>query len=125
MVQRRSRISRVIAEYSSQLIDGGIQAVVEVNKSVIRPEFFAEFLPGYHLSRAFQKKRQNLKGLFLQTNSGAVLSQFPCGEVCLEDPKTDNPGSRVGRRRGHAAMPRSLALAGLQCCRACQPPNPA
>src|SRR6185369_12966062 len=113
-----------ILQRLSQLIDGGIQAVVEINKSVIRPEFLAEFLPSNHLPRPFQKERQNLKGLFLQTNPGAVLPQFSCGKVCLEDPKTDNSGSMTSRRRGHAAMPRSLALTGLQWCRACQPPTP-
>ena len=50
--------------------------MVEIDKSVGRPDFRPKFLAGYKLSGTLQQCRQHLQGLALQTKFRAPFAQF-------------------------------------------------
>ena len=52
------------AQRIAQPLDRGIQAMIEVNEGVRRPELAAQFLAGNQLSRSFKQRRQDLQRLF-------------------------------------------------------------
>src|SRR5215467_11719203 len=52
-----------VAECLPQLLDGGIDAVVELYDSVVRPELLANLFPQHHFPDIFQQQRQDLDGL--------------------------------------------------------------
>lgn len=58
-----SRTLRKIPKDAAQLVDRGIQAVVEGHIG-IRPEFLAKHLSSYHLPGALDQHLQDLEGLF-------------------------------------------------------------
>jgi hypothetical protein len=49
---------RRFAQRNAQPLDGGIQAVIEVDERVRRPELIAQFFSGYHISRSLQQRCQ-------------------------------------------------------------------
>jgi hypothetical protein len=57
---------RRFAQRIAQPLDGSIQAVIEIDEGVHRPEFAAQFLSGNYFSRSLKQRRQHLKGLFLE-----------------------------------------------------------
>jgi hypothetical protein len=57
-----------IAEGITNLVDSLVEPVVEIDKSVSRPKFFLQFLPGYDLAGVLHQHREDLKGLLLQPN---------------------------------------------------------
>ncbi len=83
---------RGFAESVPQPLDGRIQAVIEVDEGVCRPELATQFLPGNQFSRSFKQRCQHLKGLFLELYLLSPLAQFPCVEIHLERTETDNSG---------------------------------
>ena len=92
--QRLNEDGRVrrFAQRIAQPLDGGIQAVIEVNEGVRRPESAAQFLSGNHFPRSFKQRCQYLKGLFLELYLLSPLAQFPGLEIHLERTETDNSG---------------------------------
>jgi len=67
--------------------------VVEIDESVLGPEFFLKFLASYDLSGVLQQHRQYLEGLFLKANSQAVLAQFAGSKIEFENSKTKPPAN--------------------------------
>ena len=51
------RICR-IAERPPNLLDRGVEPVLEIDEGVGFPEPFAQFLPGHDLARAFEQRRE-------------------------------------------------------------------
>jgi hypothetical protein len=51
-----------VAQHFANLVNGGIQVVIDVDESV-RPETLLQFLPGHDLPGALQQDGENLKGL--------------------------------------------------------------
>src|SRR6266702_2556540 len=86
-----ARILGRVAQRFTDLVDGFIQAVIEVDDR-LAPEFLAQLLPGYQLSGFFQEHRENLKRLFLQPDAQATLCQFSGSKIDLEDTKPQPPG---------------------------------
>src|SRR6202007_47904 len=80
-----------VSEGFPHLVDGGVQAMIEVDESVGRPKFLAALIASHNVSRAFQEKRQDLNRLALQTEFHPALAKFACVEVELEDSKTRDP----------------------------------
>src|SRR5437762_1952195 len=78
----------VIAECLSQLTDGTVDRIIEINVGVPRPQPLLNIFPGDDLTRAFNKHAENLKRLLLQLESDAVLSKFsrPCVQLKDTEP---------------------------------------
>jgi hypothetical protein len=62
-----------------------------------------EFVAGYNLTRVVEKKGENLKRLFLQLDSNAMLAQLRRPQVHLKN--TKSPGTRGTLRRLHGHTP--------------------
>jgi hypothetical protein len=80
------------AERIAQPLDGSIQAVIEIDESVLRSEFAAQFLSAHHFSRSFKQRRQDLQWLFLELYLLPPLAQFAGVKIDLECTETDNSG---------------------------------
>jgi hypothetical protein len=80
-------IFRGIAQGVAEAFDGGIEAVIEINEGVSRPQLGAQLFPGDQFARPGQEKRQDLEGLVLEPDFGAVPAKFPGTEVSLKYPK--------------------------------------
>ena len=66
-----------VAQGVPEPADGGVQTVVEVNKSVCGPQPALQFFPRHYFSRPFEQQSENLEGLFLQLHPGAVARSSP------------------------------------------------
>ena len=84
-----ARLVRRIPQRQAQLLDGSVDAVVELDNRVIRPQLLANLLPRHQLAGRFQQHFQNLEGLFLKANLAVVLVQFSGFEVQLEGSEAD------------------------------------
>jgi hypothetical protein len=54
-----------VAEGLTEFIDGFVEPVVEIYKSIRRPKFLLKFFASYDLTGVLQQHRQHLEGLFL------------------------------------------------------------
>lgn len=79
-----------VAQCIAQALHGGVQAVVEINKGIRRPQAGVKILPCNHFSGALQKRGQHLKGLFLEASLEPVAAELPGTKVYLKDSKADN-----------------------------------
>ena len=80
-----------VTEGFTEFVDGFVEPVVEIHKSIGWPEFFLKFLARYDLTGALQQQRQDLEGLLLEANSQPVLPQFASAKIQLEHPKPEPP----------------------------------
>jgi hypothetical protein len=55
--------------------------VVEVDKSVVRPQPLPQLFPGNHYPGTFEQRFQQLKGLHLQPYARPIASEFAGREV--------------------------------------------
>jgi hypothetical protein len=83
-----------IAKCFPDFIDSSVQAVVEVDEGVRRPDSLSQLLSRNRLTRPGKKRSQYLKRLILKTYLEALLSQFTSGEVGFKDAEPDNARSR-------------------------------
>src|SRR5581483_6386413 len=72
----KTRTRRGVAQGLPQFVDDGVEAVVEVNKSIGRPQPLADFFAGDQISRALQQHEQNLEGLLLQAQAHSGPAQL-------------------------------------------------
>src|SRR5262249_2602172 len=86
----------VIAECRAQPLDGGIQAVVEVDKCPVGPELLAELFAGQHFSRSLEQHHQHVERLSLQPEPDAVLAQLAGADVDLESAESERSVRFVG-----------------------------
>src|SRR5208282_6191579 len=85
----KTRVVCLIAQRSAQLIDGGVQTVLEVHKCVGRPKLLAQLLARDDLARLLQQHGQNSKGLFLDLDLKPVLAELSGVKVSFENPEVD------------------------------------
>src|SRR5579863_751700 len=88
-LQKTWVVSRVV-QSRAQFPHCRIQRVVKLHKRVARPQFLADFLPGYELIRTLQQQRQNLERLLLQTNPNPGLGKLALMEIRFEGSETNN-----------------------------------
>jgi hypothetical protein len=89
---------RGVAKAFPQARNGGVQAVIEVDERVRRPETQPELFSSYDLARLFQQHAQNAERLFLQAHTSAVFAQFASAHVYLKMGKSNNRGNQVWLR---------------------------
>jgi hypothetical protein len=103
-----ARAFRLVAQRLPQLLDGGADAVVELDDRAIRPDAIADFLPRHHFSGMLEQHEENLERLFLQTNAPSALAQFARADVQLKPAKADSLCGNVD-------------LAGCECSQSITP----
>jgi hypothetical protein len=65
-----------IAQSFPELHNRSIQAVIEIDEGIGRPEMLAQLFARDHLPGVFEQQEQNTRRLFAQLNKGAVAPQF-------------------------------------------------
>jgi hypothetical protein len=60
----------------AELHDSRIQAVIEVDEGIGRPEMLAQLLARDHLPGVLQQQEQNARRLFPQLDESAIAAQF-------------------------------------------------
>jgi hypothetical protein len=89
----KARIFGRVVQSFPQLIDGIVQIVIKINKSIVLPQALVELVACDQSPRAFQEGHENLKGFFLQFDLETVATQFARFGVDLE-------GSEAQERAG-------------------------
>src|SRR5208282_3554847 len=82
-----SRARCGIAERLAYLVYRGIQAVIEIDEGVGRPDFFAQVVAGDNLTGILQQGSEDLKGLFLKPDASAVLAQLSGVQINFKNAK--------------------------------------
>ncbi len=98
-----ARTGSGVSQRLANLVDGRVQAVVEVDERVGGPELLLQLFARDHLARPLQQQSQHLKGLLLQAQLDAALAQFSRAEVQLEDSEARDSGCDFAARRRSVA----------------------
>jgi len=88
-----------IPQNFAELVDDGIQAVVEVDESIPGPKLLSELFAADDLAGVLQKNHQNLERLVLQAELHPGFSHFAAGRVSLEYAKAEYLGWLLPHRR--------------------------
>jgi hypothetical protein len=72
-----TRLVGRITQRLAQPVDRRVDAVLELDNRVVRPEEFLKFAPAHQPAWTLQQQTEDLKRLLLQTDAEAALAQFP------------------------------------------------
>ena len=86
--------------------------MIEIDERVGGPDLLAKLFAGHDLSGTFQQNGENLEGLLLKPDAGAILAQLAGVEVHFENAKSHRPGLAIGGHR-HEFTPAQGALRRL------------
>src|SRR5207244_1798340 len=103
------RIVRRFAQRFPQLVNGSIQAVVEIDEGFGLPELGAQLFAGDDFAGPLQEQGEDMERLFLELNPHALLAQLPCAQVHLEGSKPQYAGRSRFKGHQHSAT----ALSGV------------
>jgi len=78
---------RGIPKRFANLVDGSIQAIIEIHKRIRRPQLAPQFLSRHNLPGILQQQRQHLERLILQTNLQPALAELAGRKVHLKGPE--------------------------------------
>jgi hypothetical protein len=93
-----------VAQGFAELVDGGVQAVAEVDKGIVCPDPFAELLAGDELPRSLQEGRKNLKRLAGELYSRPGFAELAGGEVHFKRTEAETSLDEVGHLRGDSII---------------------
>jgi len=85
------RIVGVVAQGCSDLLDALIDALLEVNESVVSPELLLNFVACHQLAGVGGEQRQEFERLGRKFQQRAVFTQFFQVEIELEDSEAQKP----------------------------------
>ncbi len=92
------RLLVIVAERSSQLLDSGVEAVIEIHKSVAGPKPFHELLAGDDFAGMLQEQGKHLKGQHLESYFAARFVEFTGSKINLKNVKACDKGGTARRR---------------------------
>jgi hypothetical protein len=92
-------ILRVVAQCVAESQDRRVDAMLEVNESVSRPEFLLEFFPRYDFPGMFEECGENLERPFTQLDLVAAVPKLARPKINLEVAETNV--SIVANKRRH------------------------
>src|SRR5262249_40524768 len=89
----------------AQLIDRGVQAVIEIDKRVSRPQAAAQLFARHHISRSLDQHGEHSEGLILQPYASALLAQLAIRGIHFEHAEAGDAGFRArwGNRARHGS----------------------
>ena len=82
-----------VSEGLADFVDGGVEAVVEVDEGVGGPELLLQLFAGDDFSGALEQQGEDLERLALQAELDSALAQFACAEVEFEDSEAGYPAA--------------------------------
>jgi hypothetical protein len=71
------RVPRVVAERAAQLLDGCVQAQVELDECIVGPELLLELFAGNQLAGPFEQQGENAKGLLGDSDPNPLPANLP------------------------------------------------
>jgi hypothetical protein len=80
----------VVAQDRAQPLDGGVDAVLEVDRRAVGPQALPDVVTGHHVARAIEHQRQELEALFLQPHGRRPAPHFAEPQVDLDIAKPYN-----------------------------------
>ena len=97
-----------VAERVAQLLDRGVQALVEADVRLVRPEPLSQLIAAHQTAGVVEEGGQDLERLFLEPNPPAIPSQLVRLEVHFEHSEADR--DRVGAQcHGASGIAGSIA----------------
>jgi hypothetical protein len=84
-----------IAEGIADLVDGFVEAVVEVDIGVGGPETFLQIFAGDDLAGMVEEHREDADGLFLEADAKAVFAELAGAKIEFENSEAE-PCARLG-----------------------------
>lgn len=92
-----ARVAGGVAEDLADAVDGGVDAVVEVDEGAIGPEGAGDLVAGEDLAGVLEEQKEQLKGLGVELEAKALAAQLAGGSVGFEGSEAVAPGwLRVG-----------------------------
>jgi hypothetical protein len=88
-----------IAQDFAYFVDGGVEAVVEVDEGVGGPEFLLKIFAGHDFSGAVEEHGKDLEGLSLEAKFDAAFAEFAGVQVEFEDAEADDAAVRGRHER--------------------------
>jgi hypothetical protein len=88
---------RGFAQGISEFLDGGVDAVVEFDDGIIRPQVQADFLAQHYLTAMLQQHGQDSERLFLQSDPPPMLAQLASANVEFERSEANSANERIHR----------------------------
>jgi hypothetical protein len=104
----KARLLSGIVQRFAQTFDHAVQAMLEIDVGIGRPQPLGQLVTGNQLAGSFQKHGQNLERLFLQIKLAAIDRKFPRPQVEFELSKADV--LRGPCRISHALRPESFQI---------------
>jgi hypothetical protein len=101
------RICGGVAQGFANLVDRGVETVVEVDESAVGPEGLLDFGAGNEFARAAEQHQQDLKRLALDGEAAALFAELSRFFVGLESTEAVNAPRGVLRHL-HPPAPKSL-----------------
>ena len=95
-----ARLGGGIAQRFAQLVDRGVEAVVEVHDGVVTPQPLPHLFAGHQFAGPVQQHHQHLEGLRVQLDADAVFAQLSRGFVEFERAKAKHAGLRFWAASG-------------------------
>src|SRR5690348_9593644 len=89
----------VVAEGAADLVNGEVDAALEVNERGVSPEMFLDLLARDDRAGVSHQQKEHLEWLRLQLHGNARLEKFAGGRIDFERTKAQLGRSRM--RRGH------------------------
>src|SRR5579872_3297280 len=108
-----ARATGRIPQRVAQPLDGGVDAVVELDHGIIRPQRLADLVAEHHVTGMLEHHEKNAERLLVQPDLDALLAQFGRANIELEGAEPDDARSRSGPADRHESLPRRCASARL------------
>jgi hypothetical protein len=86
-----TRLLGIVAQRCANLVDGEVDAAIEVNEGVTIPDALVNFLTGDDLSCAFDQQKKDNNLLRPEFDHVAALAQLTIRNIKLEGAKADMP----------------------------------
>src|SRR5207244_1475392 len=110
----------MIVERGTDLLDAGVQAVLEVNEGFLAPNLLPELLPSDQLAGARGEQDEDFGGLGRQVDLPPGFPEFAALGVQLEEPKAQQ--RRFRTPSDHRCSPPDDYTGNRQIChRSCRP----
>ena len=85
-----------VGERVTEFVDGRVEAVLEIDKSVFWPKAFLELLASDDKAGVFQKNSEDLEGAILELQADARFAEFAGEQVGFVGAEADDRG-KLGR----------------------------
>ncbi len=86
----------LVGEGVAEFVDGGVEAVLEIDEGVFGPQAFLELLAGDDEAGVFKEDGENLEGTILELEADAGFAEFAGEQIGLVGAETDERG-KLGR----------------------------